>query len=148
MKADERRLFFKIAQPKVWLLLILILICACDSEIQKSDTVLMDGLVYQKTEKEPYTGFVLGKERKGGRGKVYSYKKQYKDGILNGKTQYFFKNGKLESSIPYKNGKIHGMVATYYDNGQIKSRIHFINGQRGGSKGEIFWDRDGNIRKG
>ncbi len=149
MIADGRKNVFKINHPSLWLLCILIFsICACDSEIQKTETVILDGIVCQKSDKDPYSGFVTGKERKGGRGKVYQFKKQYKDGILNGKVQYFHRNGKLESSVPYKKGKIHGMVSTYYDSGQIRSRIHYVNGTRGGSKGEIFWDKNGKVRRG
>jgi antitoxin component YwqK of YwqJK toxin-antitoxin module len=106
------------------------------------------GVLYQMGETSPYSGFVIGKDRKGYRGKTRQFKKQYKEGVLCGKSEFWYSNGKLEGIEPYKDGKIHGITSRYYDNGQIRSRIHFVDGLRGGNKGEFFWERNGKLKKG
>jgi hypothetical protein len=125
------------------------MLCSCTTtEISKSQTIIRKGVLYQRGETNPYSGFVIGKDHKGYRGKVRQFKKQYKDGVLYGKSEFWYSNGKLEGIELYKDGKIHGITSRYYDNGQIRSRIHFVNGLRGGSKGEFFWDRNGKLKKG
>lgn len=104
----------------------------------------MRGLLYRKGQLEPFTGYVVGKNREGYRSTTCRFKKLYKNGLLNGRSEFYYENGKLESIEPYKDGELHGMVTRYYDNGKIRSRIHFVNGMRGGDKGEMFWDRKGN----
>ena len=126
----------------------LILLMACTSEIPKKQTSVKSGLVYQKGSQEPFTGFVTGTSREGYRDQKCRYKKQYKDGLLNGRTEFFYPNGKLESIEPYKDGELHGIVTRYYDSGKIRARIHFVDGLRGGDKGEMFWDNKGKRIKG
>jgi hypothetical protein len=134
-----------------WVFLVLLfcfMMASCASKISMEDTTERNGLLYQRNHDDPYTGYVVGRAREGYRQKIYSFKKEYKDGLLNGKTEYYYSNGKLESVENYKKGELDGIVTRYYEGGQIKARIHFINGERGGGKGEFFWDPDGNIIKG
>jgi hypothetical protein len=116
----------------------------CSQEVADRDTVLRDGVLYLRGADEPFTGFVIGKSREGYRTQTCSFKKQYKNGALDGITSFWFPNGKLESTIPYKDGEIHGFFTRYWDNGKPRERIHFSQGLRGGSGGEMFWDKNGN----
>ena len=131
------------------LLLILLLVLTvvalfgCSKEVPKGQTYRRGGVLYEVGKTEPFTGYVVGKGREGYRSKALTYRKQYKNGLLNGKTQFWYENGKLESVEPYRNGKINGLVARYYENGQIKTYIHLVDGERGGYKGEMFWSGDG-----
>jgi hypothetical protein len=127
----------------------LLMLCSCtNNEISQTQTITRKGVLYQRGETSPYTGFVIGKDCEGYRGKTRYFKRQYKDGVLCGKSEFWHSNGNLEGIEPYKDGKIHGVASRYYENGKIRSRIHFVNGLRGGSKGEFFWDRNGKLRKG
>ena len=127
----------------LFLMLLAAAVTGCTREVPKTKTYTRGGLLYVMGEKEPFSGFVVGKAREGYRKKRLKYKKQYKDGLQDGETRFWYDNGKLESVEPYRNGKINGMVARYYENGQIKTYIHMVDGMRGGYKGEMFWSKDG-----
>jgi hypothetical protein len=118
-------------------------ILSCTSEIPIQQVRVKRGIVYHKGDEVPFTGFVVGKGSEGYRHQKCRFKKQYKDGVLNGRSEFFYPNGKLESIEPYRNGELHGIVTRYHDNGKIQSRIHFVDGLRGGEKGEMFWDING-----
>jgi hypothetical protein len=123
--------------------LIGLALVACTREIEERNTVERGGLVYQEGAEHPFTGIVKGRGREDYRKKFYDFKKQYKDGVLDGDTVFYFSNGKMESKIPYKNGEINGFMLRYWPNGKPRARIHFVNGLRGGLKGEMFWDENG-----
>lgn len=134
----------KISSPGVFLWCFLVLfILACTREIPIQEVRVKQGVVYQKGDEDPYSGFIVGKGSEGYRNQKCQFKKQYKDGVLNGRSKFFYPNGKLESIEPYKNGELHGIVTRYYDNGKIRARIHVVDGLRGGDKGEMFWDKYG-----
>lgn len=134
----------KVSRPGVFLCwFLLFIIFSCTSEIPIQEVRVKRGIIYQKGNEEPFTGFIVGNSREGYRDQKCRYKKQYKDGILDGRSEFFYPNGKLESTEPYKNGELHGIVTRYHDNGKIRARIHFVDGLRGGDKGEMFWDKDG-----
>jgi len=124
-------------------LIIAFILTGCTKEIPKKQTVKRKGLVYEKGQKKLFTGYVVGKGREDYHRVICTYKKQYKNGKLDGFSTYWHKNGKVESKEPYKDGLLNGVVSRYYDNGQIESRIHIVNGMRGGMKGEQYWSKDG-----
>lgn len=123
-------------------------ILSCTSEIPIQEVRVKRGIVYQKGAEKPFTGYVIGKSSEGYRDQKCRYKKQFKDGVLNGRSEFFYPNGKLESVEPYNDGELNGIVTRYYDNGKIRARIHFVGGLRGGDKGEMFWGKDGKRIKG
>jgi antitoxin component YwqK of YwqJK toxin-antitoxin module len=124
-------------------LLMCIAMVSCTREVEERNTVERGGLLYEMGAEQPFTGIVNGRGREDYRKKAYDYKKQYKDGVLNGETVFYFSNGKMESKVPYKDGEINGFMIRYWPNGRPKARIHFVNGLRGGLKGEMFWDENG-----
>lgn len=111
----------------------------CNQEISQFQTHHLGGRLYRIGDPEPFTGTVIGKGREGYRRVVCQFKKQYKNGILDGKSYFWYLNGKLESIEPYTNGKLNGLVTRYGTDGKIKMRIHLVDGQRGGESGEMFW---------
>ena len=119
----------------------------CAKEVPKEKTYLRNGVMYEIGKNKPFTGYLVGKGREGYRSQRLRYRKKYKDGLRNGDTRFWYNNGQLESVEPYHNGKINGMVARYYEDGQIKTYIHLVNGQRGGYKGEMFWQKNGRKNK-
>lgn len=119
-------------------ILAILMILGCQAKIPKSETVVRHGVVYQKGDKEPFAGYVVGRAREGYRPQIYRYTKHYDDGILDGMCKFWYSNGQLESVEPYKNGQINGNVIRYYRNGQMKSRIPMKNGMRSGGAGELF----------
>lgn len=128
---------------KIWriaaLLIIFFVLIGC-RDISPQETITRRGLLFKIGEQKPFSGTVSGYAREGYRKRKMKYKKKYKEGIRSGDTRFWYPNGKLESIEPYSNGKINGVITRYHESGKIKSRIHIVNNQRGGSKGEQFWD--------
>jgi antitoxin component YwqK of YwqJK toxin-antitoxin module len=127
----------------VFIFVILLLPLGCQ-EISTKETVFKRGLLYKIGEREPFTGVVTGFSREGYRKRKMKFEKRYQDGIRQGDTRFWYPNGKLESVEPYTHGKINGVITRYHEDGKIKSRIHIVNNQRGGSRGEQFWDESQN----
>lgn len=51
----------------------------------------------------------------------------------------YYKNGRIESSIPYKDGKINGVAKWYFDNGRLKKVVSYTNGIANGSA-KLYYD--------
>lgn len=124
-------------------LLMMSSLTGCDTEVSERDTILRGGILFLRGDDRPFTGYVVGKSREGYRTQTCAFKKEYKKGVLDGVTSFWYPNGKLESTVPYKDGKVHGYLTRYWDNGKPRLRIHFKDGMRGGARGEMFWDRNG-----
>jgi antitoxin component YwqK of YwqJK toxin-antitoxin module len=121
---------------------------ACSSPVAHSEVYPQGKRVYRVKTEKPFTGVVVGKDRKTHRHQRLRYEKTYEDGLQDGITKYWYENGQLESVIPYEKGRIDGIVMRYYQDGKRRSRIHYIDGLRGGDQGEVFWSPDGKIQKG
>jgi antitoxin component YwqK of YwqJK toxin-antitoxin module len=130
------------------LLLLIPLNIACSSPVSHSETYKRGNRVYRVKTEKPFTGVVVGKDRKNYQHRRLRFEKTYVDGLQDGVTRYWYKNGQLESVIPYEKGKIDGIVVRYYQNGNRRSKIHYVKGMRGGDQGEVFWSPDGEIQKG
>jgi antitoxin component YwqK of YwqJK toxin-antitoxin module len=133
---------------KKWLIwgllpLFILISTGCTKEIASHRTVVRRGLLYRVGGETPFTGLVIGKGREARHTQAMIFRRSYKDGLLDGETYFYYPSGKLESMVPYKEGKIHGAVICYWPNGKPKSRIHFVKGLRGGTGGEMYWDKNG-----
>lgn len=53
----------------------------------------------------------------------------YENGKLHGNSIRYFKNGNISSKIEYFYGEIHGVSETYHENGKIKSHQKFEYGE-------------------
>ena len=136
-----------------WRLLLVLLLLTplnfgCSSSVPHSETYQRGNRVYRVKTEKPYTGVVVGEDRKNFYHRRLRFEKAYVDGLQDGVTKYWYENGQLESVIPYDNGEIDGIVVRYYQDGKRRSRIHYVRGLRGGDQGEVFWSPDGKIRKG
>jgi len=133
----------------ILMILTVLVLVSCGRQIEASETFTQRGLVYERGDDEPFTGVVIGKSRREGyRNFTCTFKKTYKDGKLEGRSYFYYDNGKIESIEPYEDGILNGVVTRYYDDGQLKARLHFVDGLRGGARGEMFWDEDGNRTRG
>ena len=130
------------------LLWLAALLTGCGAEINASETYEQTGLLYRAGDNKPFTGIVVGSSSEGYRHKLCQFKKEYKNGLLEGKSYFYHQNGKIESVEPYQKGVLDGVVTRYYESGQIKSRLHFVNGLRGGARGEMYWNEDGSPQNG
>jgi len=124
-------------------MVLLVSIVSCTREVQERETVERNGILHKMGEDDPFTGIVIGRGREDYRRVAYDFRKEYKNGVLDGETVFLYPSGKLESKVPYKNGVVNGFMMRYWPNGRPKARIHFVDGFRGGLKGEMFWDEDG-----
>jgi len=52
----------------------------------------------------------------------------FKDGVQNGKTIFFYKNGAIKEEWDYKNGKPHGNMKSFYKNSGIKEERYYVEG--------------------
>jgi antitoxin component YwqK of YwqJK toxin-antitoxin module len=143
MELQEEMMSFRKMSTVSLSILICLAVVSCTREVEKRNTVERGGLLYEMGAEHPFTGIVNGRGREDYRNKAYDFKKQYKDGLLDGETFFYYSNGKIESKVPYKKGEINGFMMRYWSNGKPKARIHFVNGLRGGLKGEMFWDENG-----
>lgn len=55
-----------------------------------------------------------------------------KDGARNGKTNFFYRNGKISSDCEYKDGLLNGVKKTYFINGNLSEEINYVNDEEDG----------------
>ena len=90
-------------------------------------------------------------------GKVKSIK-TYKNGILDGQSQWFFQNGNIEQIVHFENGHASGAAYYFYSNGKLKNFTNwredtvitgrfaeFYNNDSNRVKSEIIFTRDGEV---
>ena len=61
---------------------------------------------------------------------------------LSGKTEYFYPNGKLFSTMNVKNGVLDGEAKLYYENGKLKSIVYYKNDR---IDGIVEYDKSGKL---
>ena len=122
-----------------------------DSDIVKVSFYSLKG----KLESE---GKMRGKKRTGlwkyyfPDGKSLLATENYKEGLLDGVSKTYYKNGKLAEEAHYKMGKLHGKHVRYADTGKTVEQLTYKDGVMDGpavfydEKGEIF--ARGNYEKG
>lgn len=101
------------------------------------------------TEKEilQSKGSMIGKERVGkwiyfnADGKTILSEENYENGLLNGVSKTFYKNGNITEILHYKNGKLEGITQRFSNEGILLEEISFKNGMRNGLA--KFFDTNG-----
>lgn len=130
-------------------LFLFVHLSGCGAEMEASEAIERNGVMYRKGSQKPFSGVVTGRGRyEGYRNFSFEFKKSYKKGLLDGRSYFYYPDGQLESIEPYSDGQLNGVVTQYHPNGQIKARLHFVDGFRGGAKGEMFWNADGSRNDG
>lgn len=69
----------------------------------------------------------------------------YKDGKIDGIAKWYFNDGNLKKVIPYTNGIANGSAKLYYDTGKIKRESQYYNGKEHGIV--KIYNEDGKIEK-
>ena len=72
------------------------------------------------------------------------YKRNYKDGKLDGKSTTWYENDQIKSKENYKDGKLDGKRTTWYKDGQIESEVNYKNNKKEGK--ETTWYENGQIK--
>ena len=75
------------------------------------DLVKRDGLYCAKSADVPYTGTTSGRTQM-----------TFKDGVLSGPYEKYYKNGQLSSKGSYRGGELHGPHESYYKDGQLMGK--------------------------
>jgi antitoxin component YwqK of YwqJK toxin-antitoxin module len=69
------------------------------------------------------------------------YVEHFRDGKLDGVSEFWYENGAKQGELPMTNGKPNGTALTWYPDGRKKSEKHWVNGQLDGPS--IEWDAKG-----
>lgn len=96
-----------------------------------------DGITYREKEKNPFSG-LFGAVIDG----QINHYESYKNGLLDGESAWFSRNGIKLLSETYSKGKLHGEQKSYYENGKLKSIVKYLNGK---VDGIIAYDSNGKI---
>ena len=118
------------------LILILLLFSCSKRDIPDSEIVRKDGLVYTKSDIDPYTGKVHGEYGSHG----IKYSDSYSAGKLHGLSTSYYENGEKMGEKIYENGEKHGSFITYYENGRKRSKKVYHEGLQEGRT--VYWDKD------
>ena len=108
------------------------------------DLVKREGLYYEKSTDEPFTGKVDEGRTRGA----------YKNGEKEGPWVQYHDNGQIYWKGAYKNGKREGPWVGYWDNGRVLFKGAWKNGKREGPwvhydvHGTKVRDRSGTYRNG
>lgn len=110
-----------------------------DKRIEEIDNKVLDEkkeIAYFKGETEPFNGIFTLKYINH-----LLFSEEYKDGKLNGETNWYNNDGVLGMKYQYKDGKQDGEQYTYYENGNIRSVFTYREGKL---DGKIEWyDKEG-----
>lgn len=96
-----------------------------------------NGIAYRNGEEEPFTG-IFGAVIDD---KINHYE-SYSEGLLDGESAWFSRNGIKLLSENYSKGKLNGEQKSYYDNGKLKSIVKYKNNR---VDGIIAYDKNGEI---
>ena len=116
-----------------------------------------DKLVYGKefdyeNGKVLYVGNMNGFKDGGpiyhGKGRLYTSDDEYivgtfKNGMKDGPSKLYAKDGRLKRKGTYKNDKFEGIVTNYWMSGRVKDKLKYMKGQVSG-KGKTFYDNEKN----
>ena len=120
------------------LILILLLFSCSEREIPDSEIVGKDGLIYAKSDIDPYTGKVYGEYDSHG----IKYSDSYSAGKLHGLSTSYYENGEKMNEKIYENGERHSSFFTYYENGRKRSKKVYQGGLQEGRT--VYWNKDDN----
>tara|TARA_B110000211_G_C14044259_1_gene538191 strand:+ start:154 stop:1758 length:1605 start_codon:yes stop_codon:yes gene_type:complete len=76
----------------------------------------------------PFSGTTVKYYENGG----LEFRQIFKNGLLNGPSEFFHKNGEIEAKVSFKDGLDDGFSEAFYDNGQLKERYNGVKGKLNG----------------
>ena len=101
------------------------------------DFIEREGRIYDPKNNHPYTGPVA--LRYGNEGLALGH---CRDGLLDGISTSWYRDGKKRSEHTYRRGLLEGLATTWYPNGQTMSQGQYRKGKLHGLW--ISWDEQGN----
>ena len=100
---------------KLPVLLCIFLLSACAPSEVPSDKILeRNGIKYEINSQTPFTGVVTEYWENG----QLMFKTTFKDGELNGPSEWYQENGQLRYKSILKDGELNGLHEWYHENGQ------------------------------
>ena len=101
------------------------------------DFIEREGRIYDPKTNQAYTGPVA--LRYGNEGLALGH---CRDGLLDGISTSWYRDGKKRSEHTYRRGLLEGLATTWYPNGQPMSQGHYRKGKLDGLW--VSWDERGN----
>ena len=98
------------------------------------DLVVREKIYYKKFTSKPFTGDIDEELTKG----------SFKNGVMHGKWEFYYKNGQLKRKGKMKNGVEEGLFEEFWDNGQLMYRGNYKNGKLDGVW--VNFNEDGTVR--
>jgi antitoxin component YwqK of YwqJK toxin-antitoxin module len=129
---------------RVLLLAIILIFINCENKekISEEDIYHKNLKVYNKKDNKLFNGFIRNNYPNSD--KLY-FTLEYKNGIKNGNSTWYFKNGQIRQIVPYKNNQADGAFREYYENGNIKTKMNYKENKVVGDV-ELF-NEDGKLIK-
>jgi len=113
---------------------------SCNKTIETKDgEIRSNGKLYLKGSTKPHSGKVL--EYHDAKKEKMKSRLRYKKGVLQGKSEYWYPNGKQEAVKHYANGKLSGTLEEWFNDGNPKKKEEWLNGKRHGEW--QTWKEDG-----
>ncbi len=138
---------------KLFIPLICLLFCfvtiARSQEVTYDQTENKNGKVYLKGKEVPYTGKINGFYEDEITKKFVGF---YKDGLLEGFYEEWYRNGNLKNKAAYKRGKVEGVSVSYFENGYKERETKIMGGKKmflntwystGFTKSVAIYDKEG-----
>ena len=105
-----------------WLLLLGLAVVSIPSFSETMENlVLRDGLYYQLSSEQPFSGEITGKNQGS-----------FKDGLRHGVWVHFHDNGEVKSRGGFQDGLKHGSWIGFYENGQLFYKGRYVEGKKYG----------------
>ncbi len=108
-------------------------------ELSILDIEMKNGLVYERGSRKPYSGLIVEYFND-----VLIELYTVEDGLENGPSKKYYKNGVLQYEVNVKLGKPDGLLRTWFESGQLATEVNFINGIAQGVVKE--WYENGQIK--
>ena len=110
------------------------------SNFEEKEVEIIDGKSYVKGENKPFSGNIIVRYDSGEISSVYALK----EGLRQGITNYYYKNGKLKAELIYVNDKLNGNMKEFYENGNIQSETEYKDDVLYGKRIERY--ENGNLK--
>lgn len=117
------------------LVLFLVLFNSCSREVVVSEEKLPYDIYYVNNKSKPFNGKCLIYYHHS---KQLHYVFHYRNGILNGSYQSFFKNGNIKHQGNYVEGELDGKFLKYDEEGKLNFTCYFKKGALANNDSSIY----------
>lgn len=128
----------------VYTLIVCVLLYSCGTtETSELLAEMRDDLVYLKGADKPYSGVIVGYYRSyidttGDTIVDLKFRKKFKNGLLEGKSEEWFSNGQIQTKGTHSKGLRNGMWQYWFDNGHVLFEAAYKDGQMNGIMKEYY----------